>query len=169
MVQLITLGPEHRALLTDLMEEWLASGEDIVPYAIRKRDHRDFDAYLEGLGQDRLGQDGFVPATTLFGWDPQQNLLVGAVNIRHFLNDSLLHSGGHIGDGVRPSQRRRGYATQMIAQALDFCRGMGMDRVLMTCDRENIPSAKSIKNNGGVLENEVEKDGRLIERYWITL
>ena len=94
---------------------------------------------------------------------------MGAVNIRHYLNDELLRSGGHIGDGVRPSERRKGYATAMIALALDECRRLGIREVLMCCNKENAGSAKSIMNNGGVLENEIEEDGHIEQRYWIRL
>ena len=96
-------------------------------------------------------------------------MIVGAVNIRHYLNDALLLNGGHIGDGVRPSQRRKGIATKMIALALDECRKLGIKRVLMVCDKENIGSAKSIQKNGGILENEVTVDGIVEQRYWIEL
>ena len=94
---------------------------------------------------------------------------MGAVNIRHYLNESLLLNGGHIGDGIRPSERRKGYATAMIGLALEECKKLGIDKVLMVCDKENIGSAKSIINNGGVLENEVVVDGVTEQRYWITL
>ena len=94
---------------------------------------------------------------------------MGAVNIRHFLNEALLLNGGHIGDGVRPSQRRKGIATAMIALALEECRKLGLDRVLMVCDKENIGSAKSIQKNGGILENEVVVNGVIEQRYWIDL
>ena len=91
------------------------------------------------------------------------------MNIRHYLNEALLRDGGHIGDGVRTSERRKGIATKMIGLALDECRKLGIDRVLMVCDKDNIGSAKSIINNGGVLENEII-DGEVIEqRYWIEL
>ena len=92
---------------------------------------------------------------------------MGAVNIRHWLNERLLLDGGHIGDGVRPSQRRKGVATRMIALALEECRKLGIDRVLMVCHKDNIGSAKSIRNNGGVLENEITVDGVVEQRYWI--
>lgn len=94
---------------------------------------------------------------------------MGAVNIRHYLNDELIKTGGHIGDGVRPSERGKGYATAMIALALDECKKLGINKVLMCCDRDNIASVKSIVRNGGVLENEVEEDGQFVQRYWITL
>ena len=92
-----------------------------------------------------------------------------ALNIRHYLNAGLLRTGGHIGDGIRPSERRKGYATEMIALALEECKKLGIRRVLMCCDKDNIGSAKSILKNGGVLENEVEKDGHWEQRYWIQL
>ena len=94
---------------------------------------------------------------------------MGAVNIRHYLNDKLLETGGHIGDGIRPGERRKGYATAMIGLALEECRKLGIDRVLICCDKDNIGSAKSIQRNGGVLENEVEEDGNIVQRYWIEL
>lgn len=94
---------------------------------------------------------------------------MGAVNIRHRLNEKLLKTGGHIGDGIRPSERRKGYATAMLALALEECKKLGIDKVLMCCDKDNIGSAKSIVKNGGVLENEVEEEGHIEQRYWIQL
>ncbi len=110
-----------------------------------------------------------VPDSTFFCLDEERNIFVGAVSIRHYLNDSLLLSGGHIGDGVRPSERRKGIATQMIKLALDEYKKLGIEKVLMTCNKENIGSAKSIKNNGGILENEIDIDGAIHQRYWISI
>jgi predicted acetyltransferase len=70
---------------------------------------------------------------------------------------------------VRPSERRKGYATAMIALALDECRKLGIEKVLMVCNKENTGSAKSIQNNGGVLENEINVEGETVQRYWIQL
>ena len=91
------------------------------------------------------------------------------MNIRHYLNEALLLKGGHIGDGVRPSERRKGVATKMIGLALQECKRLGINKVLMVCDKDNVGSSKSILNNGGVLENEVVVDGVTEQRYWITL
>jgi predicted acetyltransferase len=110
-----------------------------------------------------------VPDSTFFCLDEERNIIVGAVNIRHHLNESLLLNGGHIGDGVRPSERRKGIATKMIALALNECKKLGIERVLMVCDKENVGSAKSIQNNGGILENEIDVDGVVEQRYWIEL
>ena len=111
-----------------------------------------------------------MPDSVLFLLDVERDILLGAVNIRHYLNDYLLQFGGHIGDGIRPSERRKGYATEMIRLALIECKKLGIDRVLMVCDKSNIGSAKSIINNGGILENEfVDEDGEINQRYWIDL
>lgn len=91
------------------------------------------------------------------------------IDIRHRLNEYLLQFGGNIGYSVRPSQRRKGYATEMLALALEECRKLGIDRALVTCDKTNIGSAKTIQKNGGVLENEVLEGDRITQRYWIGL
>jgi predicted acetyltransferase len=70
---------------------------------------------------------------------------------------------------VRPSERRKGNATEMISLALRECKKIGIDNVLMVCDKDNIGSAKSIQKNGGILENEVIVDGIVEQRYWITI
>lgn len=58
----------------------------------------------------------------------------------------------------------------MIRLALIECKKLGIDKVLMTCDKENIASAKSIIKNGGILENEfVNSDGKVEQRYWISI
>lgn len=77
------------------------------------------------------------------------------------------HIGGHIGYGIRPSERRKGYATVLLNLALIKARELGIQRALVTCDRDNIGSAKTIMNNGGVLDSEDEVDGTIIQRYWV--
>ena len=167
-LKLVKLTPEYKPQLDEMMTEWTAAGEQIIPAAISRNDFRDFDTYLSGLGI-KEPKDGHVPATTLFCLDEERNIFVGAVDIRHYLNEALLKTGGHIGDGVRPSERRKGIATKMIRLALDECKKLGIDRVLMTCDDTNTGSAKSIENNGGKLENKVEDGDKLVRRYWIKL
>lgn len=172
MIELVKLSHEYKRHLTEMMDEWTASGEKIIPYAIRKNDYRNFEHYLKYLDVDEqfAERSGLVPDTTLFALDTERDIFVGAVNIRHRLNERLLQHGGHIGDGVRPSERLKGYATEMIRLALIECRRLGIERVLMVCDKSNIGSAKSIIKNGGVLENEViDESGNIDQRYWIKI
>lgn len=165
-LKLVKLSAAYKKQLFDLLDEWYATGEKIVPYAIRKANYHDFDRYVSAIEGPGDGGET-VPDSTFFCLDVERNIFVGAVNIRHSLNAGLLLYGGHIGDGVRPSERRKGIATQMIALALKECRKLGIRRVLMVCDKENIGSAKSILNNGGVLENEVVVNGVTQQRYWL--
>ena len=172
-VRLIKLTKEYYAQLSEMIDEWKLDHElnhaDTSPWAIFRNDYHDFDYYLENL-ESNEPKDGRVPDSVYFLLDVERDILLGAVNIRHCLNDYLLQFGGHIGDGVRPSERRKGYATEMIRLALMECRKLGMNRVLMVCDKTNVGSAKSIIKNGGVLENEVVDDnGKIQQRYWIDV
>jgi predicted acetyltransferase len=167
-LRLVKLDMKYQRHLNDMMEEWYATGEKIIPYAIRRLDYREFDKYLNSLENQGVSE-GLVPDSTYFCLDEERDIFVGAVNIRHYLNDSLLLNGGHIGDGVRPSERRKGIATEMIDLALKECKKIGINKVLMVCDKENIGSAKCIQKNGGILENEIIVDGIVERRYWITI
>lgn len=172
-LKLIKLTKEYEKQLGEMIDEWILDQEinhtNRSPWAIFKNDYHDFDYYLEHL-ELKEAAEGLVPDSVFFLLDEARDRLLGAVNIRHYLNDSLLKEGGHFGDGIRPSERRKGYATEMIRLALIECKKLGIDKVLMTCDKENIASAKSIIKNGGILENEfVNSDGKVEQRYWISI
>jgi predicted acetyltransferase len=172
-LKLIKLTAAYKDQLIEMIDEWkadqLANGTNRSPWAIFKNDPRDFDRYLAEL-EIRTPTENRVPDSVFFLLDQDRDRLLGAVNIRHYLNEALLRDGGHIGDGIRPSERRKGYATEMIRLALLECKKLGIDRVLMVCDKDNVGSAKSIVRNGGALENEiVGEDGGIEQRYWITL
>ena len=168
MLKLIKLDEQYKPQLTDMMDEWTATGETIIPYAIRKCDYHDFPSYLASLEVTQPA-DGFVPDSTYFCLDTERSIFVGAVNIRHYLSEGLLLSGGHIGDGIRPSERGKGLGTRMIALALDKCRELGIGRVLMCCDPDNFASARTIEKNGGVLENVVVGGGAPVKRYCLPI
>ena len=91
--------------------------------------------------------------------------------MRHTFNAFLAAYGGNIGYSVRPSERRKGYATRMLRDTLPFCRQIGLDRVLIICRPDNIGSRKTILANGGVYESTVWVPDRqeALERYWIDL
>ena len=167
-LRLIKASENYERQIKDMLEEWYATGEKIVPYAIRRLDYHDFKYYIDNLEVNNPPEN-YVTDSTFFCIDDDRDIVVGAVNIRHYLNEQLLFDGGHIGDGVRPSERGKGIGTQMISLALEECKKLGIYRVLMVCDKDNIASAKSIINNGGVLENETEVDGEIQQRYWIDL
>jgi predicted acetyltransferase len=130
-----------------------------------------FSAWVEQLQQQSdtsvaVGE-GRVHAT--HWWIVEGDSYLGAIDLRHYLNAFLLDAGGHIGYSIRPSARRRGLATWALGAVLPEARALGLDRVLVTCDDDNIGSARSIERNGGVLEDVRSTDAGIKRRYWITL
>ena len=104
---------------------------------------------------------GYVPGTTLWYVDGDEYL--GRLAIRHRLTPNLLEVGGHIGYDVRLSARRRGHATAMLKAALPIAYDLGIDSALVTCDEDNIASAKVILHNGGIYQD--SRSGK--RRYWV--
>lgn len=123
------------------------------------------DTDLPDITEDR------VPANTYFFVRASDDKIIGMVNIRHKLNEFLFNEGGHIGYSIRPTERKKGYATLMLSLGLQKCRELNLDRVLIICDKVNEASAKVAQNNNGVLEKEVysEMCSQIIQRYWISL
>jgi predicted acetyltransferase len=131
-----------------------------------------FRRYLEVLADMERGLN--LPTNhiaTTFRFAFVEGRIVGRVSIRHSLNEWLQRVGGHIGYVVVPEFRRRGYATEMLRQSVCIAKDrLGIGRVLLTCDDDNIGSIRTIEKNGGVLENvisgpDLDKPKR---RYWIA-
>jgi predicted acetyltransferase len=130
-----------------------------------------FAAWVEWLVscEDRLrpAPEGWVHCT--FRWIVEGDRYLGAIALRHELDDFLLRAGGHIGYGVRPSARRRGLASFALGEMLGEARALGLERVLITCNVTNEGSARTIEKHGGVLEDVRETEIGALKRYWITL
>lgn len=175
MDRLILIKPskEYKNLIVDMLDEWVEYNQTHItnhsPAAIFYPYKDDFDAYIKHFEEGETNpREGLVPATTYFALDKERNIIVGACQIRHYLNEKLRNGGGHIGDGVRPSERRKGYATEIIALAVKKCKEMDIDEIMISCLEDNIGSRKSILNNGGIYERSVpEKDEGILEIYWI--
>jgi predicted acetyltransferase len=114
-----------------------------------------------------LPAEGRVHCT--YWWITEGDSYLGAISLRHKLNDFLLRAGGHIGYGVRPSARGRGLATWALRSVLPHARALGLDKVLVTCDDSNPASARVIEKAGGVLEDVRDTELGLTRRYWIAL
>ncbi len=99
-------------------------------------------------------QENKVPDLTYFYVRESDDRIVGTINIRLALNDFLRKEGGHIGYSVRPTERRKGFGTDMLAEGIKVCESIGIHEVLVSCDKENIASSGVIKNCGGVLKVE---------------
>ena len=97
--------------------------------------------------------------------------ILGVCDLRHKLTEALRDYGGHVGYSVRPSERGKGYGTEILRLALEKAQALGIDRVLVTCGKGNIASQRVILKNGGVLDSESHSElaGQIMQRYWIDL
>ena len=130
---------------------------------------RDFESFIAAELNDEPSANR-VPDTIY--WLVENDEFIGRISLRHYLNDFLRRYGGHIGYEVRPSRRQQGHGTHMLALLLEKARQRGMDRVMLTCDVNNVGSRRIIEANGGVLEDIhewPEVHSGPYYRYWIDL
>ncbi|MBQ4579333.1 MAG: GNAT family N-acetyltransferase [Clostridia bacterium] len=126
-------------------------------------------AHVRALQKEETCPPHLVTATLFVCVRQIDDRIVGMIDVRHRLNEFLAEYGGHIGYSVRPEERRKGYAKHMLSLALQEARKLSIPRVLITCDEDNIASARTIEANGGTFERLANLDGEILRRYWIEL
>ncbi len=171
--KLIVPSKEYEQKAFDYIKEFREHNSEINGTGGLDR-YDNYDEWLKKLEKDldiNNIPEGKVPASTYFCVRLEDDRIVGMINIRYELNEFLLNEAGHIGYSIRPTERKRGYGTLMLKLGLDKSRELNLDKVLITCDKVNVGSAKVIQNNNGILENEVYSEvfSEVIQRYWIDL
>lgn len=132
-------------------------------FAFQFEENKSFRSYLNKVEGWKYGMENFVPASYLVA--VVDNEIVGRVSIRHKLNDFLKQYGGHVGYAVIPSQRRKGYATEILRQSLSICADIGLEKIMISCDVGNVASRKVIERNGGVYQRDTELDDIKIQKH----
>lgn len=164
-MRLVEPSAQWRSSFLEMAQEFEAVGEHRYELALR-----DFDAYLRRVESGRRDDGlsgGRVPSAEY--WLEHEARLVACARIRLRLTPALEHEGGHIGYDVRPSMRRRGCGTTLLRLALAEARTLGIGRVRVTCDDDNIGSITVIERNGGTLDGRApsRETGRIVRQYWI--
>jgi predicted acetyltransferase len=138
---------------------------------LRMQNPKEWLEQVDSLSRAETVPDNWVQCTQFLYVRESDNKLVGMIQIRHYFNEFLEKFGGNIGYSVRPSERRKGYATKMLRDCLTYCRKLGLKKVLLTCLDDNEGSRKTILANGGIYETTVfESEEKInLERYWVTL
>jgi len=167
-MELIFPTMEYKQAAWEYRQEYIDGKEPTINGSGGLMRFDDYESWLDKVtGEQTVAQTGWVTCSTYFAFVGER--IVGTIQVRHALNDEVRKHAGHIGYGVRSSERRKGYAAQMLRLALGKCKEFGIDKALLTCDKDNIASAKTIIKCGGVLEKEiVEDDGNILSRYLIT-
>ena len=136
---------------------------------------KSYESWLEKVMADvdvaNVDYEKRVPALTYFYVREEDDKIVGMINIGIAENDFIKAEAGHIGYCIRPTERRKHYATRMLAEGVRVCKILHIHDIVVSCDNDNVGSAKTIMNNGGVLDAEFysERFNSTIQRYIIKV
>ena len=129
----------------------------------------DYEGWLQKLEDYKHPTEDRVPALTYFLVRESDNKIIGMANIRLYLNDRLREEGGHIGYGIRPSERRKGYNKINLYRALEVCEEHGIEEVILDCNKDNLGSSRTMIALGGIKQGERMHEDVVVERYAINV
>jgi predicted acetyltransferase len=180
-LQLPTL--HHKQAAENFKSEFLKMQEPVI-YGSALFDQMEYEQWLIHNANNRQESTviaGWVTATTFFAVRKRDLKIVGMIDIRHNLgNEFLAQYGGHLGYSVRPSERKKGYATEILKMGIEYAKSLSIERLMIACFSDNIPSIKTIEKCGGILSetkpyangqlvNIPNSEEKLVNIYWIEL
>jgi len=172
-VMLVLPTKEHEFKANEFKKEFFDYGEKVINGS-GLLDQLEYMEWLEHAEKYRMAEtagDDWVPSNTFLAVRKDDGKIVGIIDVRHHIQHPfLLEYGGHIGYAVRPSERRKGYASKILKLALEYARTIGLSRVMLGCYTDNTGSIKTIQKYGGKpVEEKPYSDGKPMYVYWISL
>ncbi|MGL5755857.1 MAG: GNAT family N-acetyltransferase [Paraclostridium sp.] len=172
-IKLIKPNLEYADDIMEYRREFLESGEDLAGCGNLRwcSTAKEWIDRINLIESERTCPSDMVTSNVYIAVRLTDNKIVGVIDFRHHIDNHPILSvwGGNIGYSVRSCERKKGYATEMLRQIIINCKEYGLDKVLITCDNDNLGSEKVILANNGVFENEVEVGETTKKRYWIKL
>lgn len=169
MLKLVLPSYEYEISFNEYIKEVINNNEQDELGNVYREDET-FNQMLQRVHKRRYGIDipsMDVPSTIYFIINNDE--VVGTIDLRSYLNKSYFFKFGHIAYIIKPSCRKKGFATEALKQAIDIYKKSNIDKILIVCYKDNTASSKVIEKNGGILEREYQKDNHIIQRWWISL
>ena len=174
---------QHKIAAENFKNEFLEIHEPVI-YGSALFDQMEYEQWLTHNTNNRQESTvnmGWVPATTFFAVRKRDLKMVGMIDIRHHLENAFLAQyGGHVGYSVRPSERKKGYATEILKMGIEYAKSLHIEKLMIACFSDNIPSIKTIEKCGGILSetkhytdgqlvNIPDSEEKLVNIYWIVI
>lgn len=172
-IKLVLPTKKHEFQAAEFKKEFFEYGEKVINGSgfLDQLEYREWLEHTERYRRAETAEDDWVPSTTFFAVRKEDEKIVGIIDVRHHIQHPfLLAYGGHIGYAVRPTERCKGYASEMLELALEYAGAIGLNKVMIGCYTDNIGSIKTIqKCRGKLVEEKLYSDGKPMYIYWISL
>lgn len=172
-LELVLPNQQHQEGANNWKKEFFDHGETIISGSalFDQLGYPEWLQHTEKYRHQEPSGDDWVPSTTYFAVRKTDRKIIGMIDIRHHIcHPFLAEYAGHIGYAVRPSERRRGYAAEMLTLALGYAKQLGLEQVMLGCNTDNVGSAKTIERCGGLLIHQKPyTDGKIVNIYHINL
>ncbi|MCL2353311.1 MAG: GNAT family N-acetyltransferase [Defluviitaleaceae bacterium] len=172
-IELVEASKEHESQAMTYRQRYIDLGEKEINGSSQLIKYKDYDEWLERIKSEKAIEPSLThtPSTTYFMIRKTDDKVIGSIQLRHHLTEELKKDGGNIGYGICPSERGKDYGVRQLSLVVEKARELGLDKVMISCNKDNRASAQVAIKNGGVLAGEGfdEDEVKVTEIYWIDI